>query len=58
MQRFIRLTFLVPQLLSLVDAGRMKMLPAVEVSYLTEAEQEHLLDAMEPRPARPRTPRR
>lgn len=25
----------------------MKMLPAVEVSYLTEAEQEHLLDAME-----------
>ena len=46
-QRFIRLTFLVPQLLSLVDAGRMKMLPAVEVSYLTEAEQENLLDAME-----------
>lgn len=46
-QRFIRLTFLVPQLLSLVDAGRMKMLPAVEVSYLTEAEQEHLLDTME-----------
>ncbi|MDU8005755.1 ParB/RepB/Spo0J family partition protein [Eggerthella lenta] len=46
-QRFIRLTFLVPQLLALVDEGRMKMLPAVEVSYLTEAEQEHLLDAME-----------
>ena len=46
-QRFIRLTFLVPQLLSLVDAGRMKMLPAVEVSHLTEAEQEQLLDAIE-----------
>lgn len=46
-QRFIRLTFLVPQLLALVDEGRMKMLPAVEVSYLTEAEQGHLLDAME-----------
>lgn len=46
-QRFIRLTFLVPHLLSLVGRGRMKMLPAVEVSYLTEAEQEHLLDAME-----------
>jgi len=46
-QRFIRLTFLVPQLLALVDAGRMKMLPAMEVSYLTEAEQEHLSDAME-----------
>ena len=46
-QRFIRLTFLIPQLLSLVDEGRMKMLPAVEVSHLSEAEQEHLLDAME-----------
>ena len=46
-QRFIRLTFLAPQLLALVDEGRMKMLPAVEVSYLSGAEQEHLLDAME-----------
>lgn len=46
-QRFIRLTFLVPGLLSLVDEGRMKMLPAVEVSYLARDEQESLLDAIE-----------
>ena len=45
-QRFIRLTFLSPELLALVDEGRMKMLPAVEVSYLTAEEQEHLLDAI------------
>ena len=52
-QRFIRLTFLVPGLLELVDAGRMKMLPAVEVSYLNHVEQEHLLDAMEAQAATP-----
>lgn len=46
-QRFIRLTHLSPELLALVDEGRMKMLPAVEVSYLSEAEQESLLDAIE-----------
>lgn len=46
-QRFIRLTFLIPPLLRLVDEGRMKMLPAVELSYLAQEEQEHLLDAME-----------
>lgn len=46
-QRFIRLTFLSPGLLALVDEGRMKMLPAVEVSYLSQDEQEHLLDAVE-----------
>ena len=46
-QRFIRLTFLVPELLRLVDEGRMKMLPAVEISYLSRGEQEQLLDAME-----------
>lgn len=45
-QRFIRLTFLSSELLALVDEGRMKMLPAVEVSYLTAEEQEHLLDAI------------
>lgn len=46
-QRFIRLTYLLPQLLEFVDEGRMKMLPAVEVSYLAQDEQEHLLDAIE-----------
>lgn len=45
-QRFIRLTNLVPELLTLVDEGRMKMLPAVEVSYLSRKEQSWLLDAM------------
>ncbi len=45
-QRFIRLTFLSSELLALVDEGRMKMLPAVEVSYLIAEEQEHLLDAI------------
>ena len=45
-QRFIRLTFLSSELLALVDEGRMKMLPAVEVSYLSAEEQEHLLDAI------------
>lgn len=52
-QRFIRLTFLSPELLALVDAGRMKMLPAVEVSYLSAEEQEHLLDAVEAQAATP-----
>lgn len=45
-QRFIRLTHLIPELLALVDEGRMKMLPAVEVSYLSEKEQAWLYDAM------------
>ncbi len=52
-QRFIRLTFLVPGLLALVDEGRMKMLPAVEVSYLSQDEQEHLLDAIGAQAATP-----
>lgn len=51
--RFIRLTFLSRGLLDLVDSGRMKMLPAVEVSYLSPGEQESLLDAIE---ANQRTP--
>lgn len=46
-QRFIRLTHLIPPILSLVDEGRMKMLPAAEVSYLSEGEQQHLLDSIE-----------
>lgn len=45
-QRFIRLTNLIPDLLELVDEGRMKMLPAVEVSFLAKPEQESLFDAM------------
>lgn len=45
-RRYIRLTHLVPGILDLVDEGRMRMLPAVEVSYLSRREQETLLDAM------------
>ena len=45
-QRFIRLTHLILELLALVDDGRMKMLPAVEVSYLSQEEQAWLFDAM------------
>ena len=45
-QRFIRLTHLIPELLALVDEGRMKMLPAVEVIYLSQEEQAWLYDAM------------
>ncbi len=52
-QRFIRLTFLSPELLALVDEGRMKMLPAVEVSYLSAEEQERLLDAIRAQEATP-----
>lgn len=46
-QRFIRLTNLIPELLKLVDEGRMKMMPAVEISFLNLKEQKCLLDAME-----------
>lgn len=45
-QRFIRLTHLISELLALVDEGRMKMLPAVEVSYLSQEEQAWLHDAI------------
>ena len=45
-QRYIRLTELIPELLDIVDAGRIAMRPAVELSYLKEDEQEYLLEAM------------
>ena len=43
-QRYIRLTELVPGLVNLVDEGRIAMRPAVELSYLSEQEQEDLLE--------------
>lgn len=52
-QRFIRLTHLIPELLALVDEGRMKMLPAVEVSYLSKEEQAWLFDAIGAQAATP-----
>ena len=46
-QRYIRLTELIPQLLQLVDDGKMSMRPAVEISYLTKKEQQMLAEAIE-----------
>ena len=45
--RYIRLTYLIPEILTKVDNGEIAMSPAVEISYLSEAEQYTLLDAME-----------
>ena len=43
-QRYIRLTYLLPELLKMVDEGRIAMTPAVELSYLPKKLQEELLD--------------
>lgn len=45
-QRYIRLTNLIPELLALVDTGRMKMQPAIAISYLKESEQQWLHEAI------------
>lgn len=46
-QRYIRLTYLIPELLSMVDEGKIAFNPAVEISYLEQSEQHVLLNAME-----------
>lgn len=46
-RRYIRLTNLVPELLDLVDEGRMKMRPAVEISFLDEDCQRDLVDEID-----------
>lgn len=46
-QRYIRLTYLIPELLQMVDDGKMKMLPAVEISFLDKECQQDLLEAIE-----------
>ena len=46
-RKYIRLTYLSPPLLDMVDEGKIAMRPAVELSYLTENEQEILLNTME-----------
>ena len=46
-QRYIRLTELIPKILSMVDAGKIALTPAVELSYLTGQEQQDLLETME-----------
>lgn len=45
-QRYIRLTNLIPEILDMVDDGRIAFRPAVELSYLTEQEQGTLYDTM------------
>lgn len=45
-RRYIRLTSLIQPLLDLVDAGKIAFRPAVELSYLTEEEQNSLLDSI------------
>ncbi len=46
-QRYIRLTYLIPELLSMVDENKIAFNPAVKLSYLESSEQRILLDAME-----------
>ena len=46
-KRYIRLTYLIPELLSMVDENKIAFNPAVEISYLEQSEQRILLDAME-----------
>ena len=46
-QRFIRLTNLIPEILAKVDDGKIAFNPAVELSYLSEEQQRELLAAME-----------
>ena len=46
-KRYIRLTYLIPELLEIVDEKKIAMRPAVEISYLPEEMQYWLLDAIE-----------
>ena len=46
-RRYIRLTYLVPELLDLVDEGKIKMRPAVELSYLDEDSQRAVVDEID-----------
>ena len=46
-RRYIRLTWLVPELLQMVDEGKIALRPAVELSYLNDWEQRDLLTAIE-----------
>ena len=46
-RRYIRLTYLIPEILDMVDNKKIAMRPAVELSYLPKEEQEILYDTME-----------
>lgn len=52
-RRYIRLTNLVPELLDLVDEGKIKMRPAVELSYLDEDNQQAVVDEIDLNQATP-----
>ena len=47
MLRYIRLTYLISELLEMVDENKIAFNPAVEISYLDQSEQRVLLNAME-----------
>ena len=51
-QRFVRLTNLVPELLDMVDEKKISFNPAVELSYLDEKQQQDFLEAMDDFPER------
>ena len=46
-KRYIRLTELIPEILQMVDDGKIALTPAVELSYLAKQEQQDLLETME-----------
>lgn len=46
-QRYIRITYLIPELLKLLDEGMLAFNPAVDLSYLKEEEQKEMLSAMD-----------
>ena len=46
-QRFIRLTNLIPEIMDLVDSGKIGMTPAVELSYIPQEEQQMVFDAID-----------
>lgn len=52
-KRYVRLTNLVPELLDMVDNGRISLTPAVEISYLTPDEQALLVDTIQSEDATP-----
>ena len=52
-QRFIRLTELIPPILQMVDEGKIALTPAVELSFLKKDEQENLFTTMESEEATP-----
>ena len=46
-QRYLKITDLIPSMMDRLDQGRLSFNPAYEISFLTESEQCHLIDAME-----------